>query len=193
MRKTSIKIELGCQKWEASCLMKIVEPNRKKKDFLFLSGKSSANERLSQLQLSQWKVTVVWTLDFSKVFSGHCGASLVAQTLNNPLATRETWVWSLSREDPLEKGMTTYFSTLAWRIPWTEKPCYIPFHPFKRVLLSIFTGDSHMACIRANPEVKFSLIPNKPIFPWETTSSLFILGHKCILLKFYSHNFVDCR
>ena len=59
MRKTSIKIELGCQKWEASCLMKIVEPNRKKKDFLFLSGKSSANERLSQLQLSQWKVTVV--------------------------------------------------------------------------------------------------------------------------------------
>ena len=32
---------------------------------------------------------------------------------------RETWVWSLSWEDPLEKGMATNTSTLAWRIPWT--------------------------------------------------------------------------
>ena len=32
---------------------------------------------------------------------------------------RETWVWSLGWEDPLEKGMATHFSILAWRIPWT--------------------------------------------------------------------------
>ena len=32
------------------------------------------------------------------------------------------WVWSLGQEDPLEKGMTTHSSILAWRIPWTEEP-----------------------------------------------------------------------
>ena len=32
----------------------------------------------------------------------------------------ETWVQSLGLEDPLEKGMATHSSTLAWRIPWTE-------------------------------------------------------------------------
>ena len=35
---------------------------------------------------------------------------------------QETWVRSLGREDPLEEGMATHFSILAWRIPWTEKP-----------------------------------------------------------------------
>ena len=35
---------------------------------------------------------------------------------------QETRVQSLGREDPLEKGMATYSSILAWRIPWTEEP-----------------------------------------------------------------------
>ena len=35
---------------------------------------------------------------------------------------QETWVWSLGQEDPLEKAMATHSSTLAWKIPWTEKP-----------------------------------------------------------------------
>ena len=34
----------------------------------------------------------------------------------------ETWVQSLGQEDPLEKGMATHFSILAWRIPHTEEP-----------------------------------------------------------------------
>ena len=34
----------------------------------------------------------------------------------------ETWIWFLGREVPLEEGMTTHFSTLAWRTPWTEEP-----------------------------------------------------------------------
>jgi len=49
-------------------------------------------------------------------------ASLVAQLVKNPPARQETWVQSLGQEDPLEKGMATYSSILAWRIPWTEKP-----------------------------------------------------------------------
>ena len=35
---------------------------------------------------------------------------------------QETWVQSLGREDPLEKGMATHSSILAWIIPWTEEP-----------------------------------------------------------------------
>ena len=46
-------------------------------------------------------------------------ASLVAQLVKNPPATWETWVQSLGWEDPLEEGMATHCSTLAWRITWT--------------------------------------------------------------------------
>ena len=49
-------------------------------------------------------------------------ASLVAQMVNNPPAIQETWVQSLGWEDPLEKGMVTHSSILAWIIPWTEEP-----------------------------------------------------------------------
>ena len=35
---------------------------------------------------------------------------------------RQTWVRSLGGEDPLEEGMATHFSILAWSIPWTEEP-----------------------------------------------------------------------
>ena len=43
-------------------------------------------------------------------------ASLVAQLVKNLPAMRETWVRSLGWEDPLEKGMATHSSILAWRI-----------------------------------------------------------------------------
>ena len=46
-------------------------------------------------------------------------ASLVAQLLKNLPAMQETWVRPLGWEDPLEKGMATHSSILAWRIPWT--------------------------------------------------------------------------
>ena len=44
-------------------------------------------------------------------------ASLVAQMVKNLPAVRDTWVRSLGWEDPLEKGMATHSSILAWRIP----------------------------------------------------------------------------
>ena len=49
-------------------------------------------------------------------------ASLVAQMVKNLPAMQETWVQSLGQKDPLEKGMATQSSTLAWRIPWREQP-----------------------------------------------------------------------
>ena len=49
-------------------------------------------------------------------------ASLVAQRVKNLPAMWETWVQSLGWEDPLEEGVATHSSILAWRIPWTEEP-----------------------------------------------------------------------
>ena len=46
-------------------------------------------------------------------------SSLVAQLVKNPPAMWDTWVQSLGWEDPLEKGMATHSSILAWRSPWT--------------------------------------------------------------------------
>ena len=48
--------------------------------------------------------------------------SVEVQMVNNLLAMQETQVWLLGWEDPLEKGMATLSSILAWRIPWTEEP-----------------------------------------------------------------------
>ena len=48
--------------------------------------------------------------------------SLMAQMVKNLPAVQEIWFPSLGREDPLEKGMATHPSILAWRIPWTEEP-----------------------------------------------------------------------
>ena len=50
------------------------------------------------------------------------GASLGAQTVETLSAMQKTQVQFLGWEDPLEKGMVTHTSTLAWRIPWTEEP-----------------------------------------------------------------------
>ena len=44
------------------------------------------------------------------------------QMVKNLPAVQKTWVWSLGQEDPLEKGMATHSSILAWGIPWTEEP-----------------------------------------------------------------------
>ena len=46
---------------------------------------------------------------------------MVAQTVKRLSKMWETWVLSLSQEDPLEKETATHFSTLAWKIPWTEE------------------------------------------------------------------------
>ena len=67
----------------------------------------------------QWMLTwltVPWTM------YRHFWASLVAQLVKNLPVMQETWVRSLGWEDPLEEGMATHSSILAWRIPWTGEP-----------------------------------------------------------------------
>ena len=56
------------------------------------------------------------------IHSAFLRASPVAQRVMKLPAMREARAWSLGQEDPLEKGMATHSSILAWRIPWTEEP-----------------------------------------------------------------------
>ena len=60
-------------------------------------------------------------------------ASLVAQLVENLPLMWETWVRFLGGEDPLEKGMATHSSILAYRIPWTEEPGGLQSMGCKRV------------------------------------------------------------
>ena len=60
-------------------------------------------------------------MNFDKLTQSY-GASLVAQMVKNLPGMQETRVQSLDQEGPLEKGMATHSSILAWRIPWTEDP-----------------------------------------------------------------------
>ena len=80
-------------------------------------------------KLSQKEVCVcvafkncVYRLDYPFSVWLRAFASLTAQTVKNLPAIQETWVQSLGQEAPLEKGMATHSSILAWRIPWTEEP-----------------------------------------------------------------------
>ena len=58
----------------------------------------------------------------------YSSASLVAQTVKTPPVMQETWVQSLVWEDPLEKGMATHSSVLAWRIPMDRGAWWATVH-----------------------------------------------------------------
>ena len=52
-------------------------------------------------------------------------------------------VWSLSQEDPLERGMAIHFSILAWRTPWTEESGWLQFMGLQRVRHNWVTNTPH--------------------------------------------------
>ena len=52
----------------------------------------------------------------------------MTQILKTPPVIQETRIQSLGQEDSLEKCMATQSSTLAWRIPWAEKPGSLTVH-----------------------------------------------------------------
>ena len=51
----------------------------------------------------------------------------MTQAVKTLSTMQETWVQFLGQEDPLEKGMVSHSSILAWRIPWTEEPGALQF------------------------------------------------------------------
>jgi len=58
---------------------------------------------------------------------------MVAQTVKNLPAMWESWIQSLVQEDPLEMGLATHSSILAWRIPWIAEPGRLPSKGSQRV------------------------------------------------------------
>ena len=73
-------------------------------------------------------------------------AFLVAQLVKNLPAKQETWVWSLDQEDPLEKGVATHSSILAWRIPLTEDPAGLQSMGSQRLWTWLSDGQGGLAC-----------------------------------------------
>ena len=69
-----------------------------------------------------------------------CGSSV--KTLPAILETQETQVQSLGQEDPLEEGMATHSTILAWEIPWTEELGELQSMGLQR--------DGHRACMQDN-------------------------------------------
>ena len=67
----------------------------------------------------------------------------MAQRLKRLPAMQETWVQSLSQEDPLEKAVATHSSTLAWNISWTEEPGRLQSTGSQRVGHNSVTTHSH--------------------------------------------------
>ena len=85
---------------------------------------------LESLEQNDWW----WTLNIFKYRTkAKTQVSLVAQTVKSLPATQETQVWSLDGEDPLEKGIITHYSILAWKIPWTEETGRVQFMGSQRV------------------------------------------------------------
>ena len=74
-------------------------------------------KRAYSLNVDQRDVNVFIEVKLPGIFCSW--ASLMAQSVKNPPAMRETQLRSLGWEDSLEKGKTTHSSILAWRIPWT--------------------------------------------------------------------------
>ena len=115
-------------------------------------------------------------------------ASLVAQMVKNLPAMQETRVQSMGQEDPVEKGMATHFSILAWRIPWTEEPGGLQYMGSQRVghdwsdLVCMYTHTHNMK--RASDlEICFVFIPNCPEGSTKRTSVHSGVRQVCVLSR----------
>ena len=102
---------------------------------------------------------------------------------------RETWVWSLAWEDPLEKGKATHSNILAWRIPWTvahQAPLSMGFsrQEYRNGLLCPPPGDLPNRGIKPrSPALQEDSLPSEPpgkpingiVFPISFSDSLLLV------------------
>ena len=96
------------------------------------------------------------------------------------LQMQETWVRSLSREDPLEKETATHSSILAWEIPWTEEPGGLQSMGLQRVGHDWVTKQQSIPILIISPKLTthpISLFPLWcPYILFSMSVSLFLLG-----------------
>ena len=86
-------------------------------------------------------------------------ASLVAQKAKDLPATQKTQARSLGWEDPLEKGMATHSSILAWRIPWTGEPGGLQSMQLQRVRHDWATNTFHVVVAQSLSHVSLFATP----------------------------------
>ena len=79
--------------------------------------KKRRNNTIGQYKLMNEYIQLISNIIINIILKQPKQASLVAQTVKNPPAMQKTWVPCLGGEDPLEEGMATHSSILAWRIP----------------------------------------------------------------------------
>ena len=120
--------------------------------------------------------------------------SLVAQMVKNPPAMQETQVWSLGWEDPLEKGVATHCSILAWRIPRTEEPGGLQSGGWKRVRhnWAMFTYFFYLTPSSLLPSSKQPCFkePAEVTYP-ESIFGLYNNGRPLIISQFNGHVFLN--
>ena len=81
----------------------------------------------------------------------------------------EMWVWSLDQEDPLQEGMTTHSSNLAWRIPWTEEPGGLQSIGLQRV------GHDNRLSVRAHTHIStLATVVTQPSRKWSDVYCCFV-------------------
>ena len=90
--------------------------------------------------------------------------SLVAHMVRNSLAMQETQIWSLGWEDPLEKGMATHSSILAWRIPWIEE--LVGYSPWGCWVRHNWTNTSYLA-YNYTPKSEKAMAPHSSTLAWK--------------------------
>ena len=114
-------------------------------------------------------------------------ASLVAQTVKTPPAMRETWVWSLGWEDPLEEVMETHSSVLAWRIPMDRGALRATLHEVTKNQIRC-----SLSCWRSSPLFKscwcFFFLPWTNI---ELCQMPFCINQYVFFLTYYGVDYTD--
>ena len=83
-------------------------------------------QKIYYLALYRKKLAVRWSIEYALTYVNGLQQQVLGfpdgTVVKNLPAKQETWVSSLGWEDPLEAGMATHSSMLAWEIPWTEEP-----------------------------------------------------------------------
>ena len=102
----------------------------------------------------------------------------MAQRVKNLPAVRETGVQSLAQKDPLEKGMATHSSILAWRISWTEEPCGLQSMGSQRVGHDWMTNTS-ISPVTAGEAYQFCK-PSRVLWAYCWASKVLCVYSKCI-------------
>ena len=126
-------------------------------------------------KLYLWIQRIRWAADDQRVtitvfwckFGVDEWCSLEVQMVKCLPAMRETWVWSLSWEDPLEKEMATHSTNFVWKIPWTEEPCRLQSKGSQRVrqdwVTNTHTGASQSSHWAAHRQLSYcyTLVKNQ--------------------------------